>query len=274
MRHSIRIALTVALATATHAAAGHQANAQQQRSVAPGRTVLVYTVSSTLREEERGTEAQAALAERLGRDPWLASLTIDKPHNRAAAHVVARFVFQSEAEHRRWVAGDGGRLIAETLNRPAAEFGARLEVWRFPASELLRLSSGLAPVATSELGASAERVPGTRSRSAPADRGALAEVPSVGPTERERARDALLRAVLTLRPCPAAAQDAPVADLESALERIEAELDSIEQTLEAVPPGADVASTAQALGTLLRALHAVNACPRPLSDATPAETSP
>jgi hypothetical protein len=266
MRLSIRTALTVVLLAAAHVAMGRQASAQEQRSEARARTVLVYTVSSML-PPERGAEAQAALAEKLGRDPRLASLTIDKPHNRAVAHVVARFVFESEAEHRRWLAGDGSRLIAETLNRPGAQFGARLEVWRFPASELLRLSSG-ASAATGEPGASAERVRGTRLRLSPAERGARADVPASDPTERERARDALLRAVLTLRPCPASDLDAPIVNHDSVLATIEGELASIEHTLEAVHSASDAASTAQALGTLLRAMHAVqavNACPRPRS---------
>lgn len=115
--------------------------AAQQAPSPMTRTVLVYTVSAVLPPAESGAPAQAALAERLGRDPRLASLTIEKPDNRTQARVVARFVFESEGAFQRWMAGDGGRMLAEALGRAESQSGSQLELRRFPAAELLRLTS-------------------------------------------------------------------------------------------------------------------------------------
>lgn len=224
------VARAVLSATAATLMVAGGAEAQEAR-VPPVRSVLIYTVSSVLSHDESGAHAQAALVERLGGDPRLASLMIEKPHNRAVAQVVARFVFEDESELRRWVAGDGGRLLAGTLNRADSQYGTRLEVRRFPAGDLLRLTDGLV----------------------------LAPV-------RERDLAALSPQVIV----GAVAADSLVAggqDLESVANSLDVQLDEVERALAA----SDVASTAVALENLMRAMNVVSACPRPLSnfDGTP-----
>ena len=70
MVRSIRTALSVALFAAAQLAPG-LAKAQQQSAAPTPRTLLVYTVSYVLTQSELSAEAQAALAERLGRDSGL-----------------------------------------------------------------------------------------------------------------------------------------------------------------------------------------------------------
>jgi len=135
-----RLRSALLLAAALLLAPFGQAAAQQQ-ATPQARPVLVYTVSATFPPEESGAAAQAALADRLTRDPRLASLTIEKPDNTIQARVVARFVFESEADFQRWMTGDGGRALAEALRQANTQTGYQLEFRRFPVAELLRLTN-------------------------------------------------------------------------------------------------------------------------------------
>ncbi len=134
-----RLRLALPLAAALLLAAFGEAAAQQETQ--PDRSVLVYTVSATFAAAESGAAAQAALVERLARDPRLASLTVEKPDNLIQARVVARFVFESQADFGRWMSGEGGRSVTEALRQAQSRTGYQLEYRRFPIAELLRLTS-------------------------------------------------------------------------------------------------------------------------------------
>jgi hypothetical protein len=134
-----RLRPTLLLAAALLLAARGEAAAQQD--VQPDRAVVVYTVSATFPAAESGAATQAALVERLARDPRLASLTVEKPDNTIQARVVARFVFERQADFQRWMSGDGGRGVTEALRQAQTRTGYQLEYRRFPVAELLRLTN-------------------------------------------------------------------------------------------------------------------------------------
>jgi hypothetical protein len=134
-----RFRFTLLLVAALLVAAVGEAAAQQ--GAQPDRAVVVYTVSATFPAAESGAATQAALVERLARDPRLASLTVEKPDNTIQARVVARFVFESQADFQRWMSGDGGRGVTEALRQAQTQTGYQLEYRRFPIVELLRLTN-------------------------------------------------------------------------------------------------------------------------------------
>ncbi|HEX8695322.1 MAG TPA: hypothetical protein VF746_23120 [Longimicrobium sp.] len=134
MKSLWRVALLLA---ALLAATGPARGAAQQRPQPVTRTVVVYTLSTIVRGD--GAPAvPATLLERLSAEPRLASLSVEKPEDRAEARLVAQFVFEDEAEFRRWYASEAARRLIDLLGREGGAPAYNLELRRFPLADLLR----------------------------------------------------------------------------------------------------------------------------------------
>ena len=127
--------LTAFLLTAFGEAAAQQAPSPITRSV------LVYTVSAVIPPGQSGPAAQGALVENLAQDPRLASLSVERTDARVQARLVARYVFESEADFVRWMSDGPGRRLTETLSRMEGAPSYQLEYRRMPLADLLRLTS-------------------------------------------------------------------------------------------------------------------------------------
>jgi hypothetical protein len=115
--------------------------AAQQAPTPITRSVLVYTVSAVIPPSESGAAAMGPLVERLTQDPRLASLSVERNDTRVQARLVARYVFESEADFVRWMSGDGGRRLTEALSRMEGAPSYQVEYRRLPLADLLRLTS-------------------------------------------------------------------------------------------------------------------------------------